>query len=201
MPLKRKVDATCEVTRSCAPPKASSTVNRDRPKPLSASNAASAAGPCSSEVSARMRAPGWRCGRIRSTGRPCSETVAASCSAQPRRDAARLKADGAGSTRISDGIDCRQSVTPTPKKNGSPEASTTTGRAAQRHDRLDGTLERAQPQHGVSPAISGAASSRCAPAAEDDGSLGDAAAWPRRRDRLDHLRRGRRSSAMARSLP
>ena len=43
-----------------------------------------------------MRAPGCRCGRTRSSVRPCSESSVVSASDQPSRAAARLKADGAG---------------------------------------------------------------------------------------------------------
>ena len=101
-------------TRSRAPPSASSTVSREAPKPVSASSRASAAGPSPSEVSASTRAPGCRCGRMRSSARPCSETSAISGSAQPSRAAARLKADGAGTTSVSSGATWRASTEPTP---------------------------------------------------------------------------------------
>ena len=52
-----------------------------------------------------MRAPGCRCGRTRSSERPCSESSAVCGSDQPSRAAARLKADGAGTTVISRGVD------------------------------------------------------------------------------------------------
>ena len=48
-----------------------------------------------------MRAPGCRCGRIRSSSRPCTESSAVCGNDQPSRAAARLKADGAGTTIIS----------------------------------------------------------------------------------------------------
>ena len=54
------------------------------------------------------------CGMINSIGRPCSDTVATSCSGQPRREAARLKAEGAGIVRISSAAIRRESVAPTP---------------------------------------------------------------------------------------
>src|SRR5712691_654096 len=101
-------------TRSRAPPSASSTVNRVAPNPSSASRCASAAGPAPSEVSARMRAPGCRCGRTRSSARPCSEISAVSGSAQPSRAAARLNADGAGTTTVCSGGTWRARTEPTP---------------------------------------------------------------------------------------
>ena len=85
--------------RSRAPPSASSTVIVEPPKPLAASNAATAAGPFSSEVSAITRRPGCSSGRSSSTGLPCSDTVSISASGQPSRAAARLKAEGAGNVR------------------------------------------------------------------------------------------------------
>ena len=48
-----------------------------------------------------MRAPGCKCGMMRSSAWPCSETRAQSCCAQPSRAAARLKAEGAGRQIIS----------------------------------------------------------------------------------------------------
>ena len=77
--------------RSRGPPSASSTVRREAPKPLSARSFASAAGPSPSEVSARMRAPGCKCGRTRSSVRPCSDSSTVCGSDQPSRAAARLK--------------------------------------------------------------------------------------------------------------
>ena len=52
-----------------------------------------------------MRVPGCRCGRTRSSVRPCSEMSAVCGSDQPSRAAARLKADGAGTTVISRRVD------------------------------------------------------------------------------------------------
>ena len=43
-------------------------VSREAPKPEPASEPGERLGASSSEVSARMRAPGWRCGRMRSSG-------------------------------------------------------------------------------------------------------------------------------------
>ena len=74
-----------------------------RRNPFSFSSAASARGPSPSGVSARMRAPGCRCGRIRSSGRPCSDSSVVSGSDQPSRAAARLNDDGPGTTSISFG--------------------------------------------------------------------------------------------------
>ena len=87
--------------RSCGPASDSSTVSSDCPKPISHNNRASCAGACWSEVSARIRAPGCRCGRIRSSGRPQSESRTVCGSGHSRRDAAMLKADGAGTARVS----------------------------------------------------------------------------------------------------
>ena len=82
--------------RSRGPPSASSTVSRDAAEADSARSFASAAGPSPSDVSARIRAPGCRCGRTRSSVRPCSESSTVCGSDQPSRAAARLNADGAG---------------------------------------------------------------------------------------------------------
>ncbi len=79
-----------------------------------ARSCASAAGPSPSEVRARMRAPGCRCGRTRSSVRPCSESSTVCGNDQPSRAAARLKADGAGTTIISRASMCRASTAPTP---------------------------------------------------------------------------------------
>ena len=105
MSASEKSAARAARMRSRGPPSASSTVSFDAPNPVSRSSAASACGPSPSDVSARMRAPGCRCGRIRSSGRPCSESSATSGSGQPSRAAARLNADGAGTTSISSPID------------------------------------------------------------------------------------------------
>ena len=51
---------------------------------------------------------------MRSSARPCSETSTLSGNGQPRRAAARLKADGAGITHISSGGTWPASVEPTP---------------------------------------------------------------------------------------
>ena len=99
--------------RSRGPPSASSTVRRDAPKPVRRASRR-ARGPSPSDVSASTRAPGCRCGRTRSSARPCSETSAQSASAQPSRAAARLKADGAGTTMVSAGSTWRASTAPTP---------------------------------------------------------------------------------------
>ena len=100
--------------RSRGPPSASSTVRREAPKPVRARSRASAAGPSPSEVNARMRAPGCRCGRTRSSVRPCTESSTVCGNDQPSRAAARLKADGAGTTIISRASMCRASTAPTP---------------------------------------------------------------------------------------
>ena len=100
--------------RSRGPPSASSTVMREVPKPVSASRRASAAGPSPSEVSASTRAPGCRCGRTRSSARPWSESWVVSGSAQPRRAAARLKVESAGTVTVSRGSTCRNKTEPTP---------------------------------------------------------------------------------------
>ncbi len=100
--------------RSRGPPSASSTVSRERPKPVCANSSANAAGPSPSEVRARMRAPGCKCGRIRSSVRPCTESSTVCGSDQPSRAAARLNADGAGRTIISAGSIFCASTAPTP---------------------------------------------------------------------------------------
>ena len=145
--------------RSRGPPSASSTVRRDAPKPISARSLASAAGPSPSEVSARMRAPGCKCGRTRSSVRPCSDSSTVCGSGQPSRAAARLKADGAGTTIISRASMWRASTAPTPYWNGSPDASTQTCRPRWRR------TSSAAPSNGlghgrVAPRMSGAASAR-----------------------------------------
>ena len=96
------------------PPSASSTVRREPPKPDCVRSFANAAGPWPSEVKARMRVPGCKCGRTRSSERPCTEMSAVCGSDQPSRAAARLKADGAGITVISLASMRRASAEPTP---------------------------------------------------------------------------------------
>ncbi len=64
---------------------------------------------------------------IASSGRPCSDSKAQSCWLQPSRAAASANADGAGMQIMSSGEKRRISIVPTPKKNGSPLASTQTG--------------------------------------------------------------------------
>ncbi len=100
--------------RSRGPPSASSTVSREAPKPDCVRSRANAAGPSPSEVNARMRAPGCRCGRTRSSVRPCTESSAVCGSDQPSRAAARLNAEGAGTTIISRASIFRASTAPTP---------------------------------------------------------------------------------------
>ena len=73
-----------------------------------------------------MRAPGCRWGMIASSGRPCSVSNAQSCWLQPSLAAASAKAEGAGTQIISSAAKRRISIAPTPKKNGSPVASTQT---------------------------------------------------------------------------
>ncbi len=164
--------------RSRGPPSASSTIRREPPKPVSASSRASAAGAAPSEVSASTRAPGCRCGRTRSSARACSETSAVSGSAQPSRAAARLNADGAGTTSISCASTWRASTAPTPCMKGSPEASTQTCRPRWRQNLFDDAVERRRPRPRR------AADERCRqrqmpPAAEHDVGAADQPAGDR----------------------
>ena len=69
--------------------------------PRSARNVASLAGVSPSHDSARMRAPGCRWRTMPSSARPCRLTSATSCSDQPSRAAARLKADALGRQSVS----------------------------------------------------------------------------------------------------
>ena len=76
--------------RSRGPPIASSTVSRERAEAASRPGARrAAAGASPSQVSARTRAPGCRCGRTRSSARPCSDSergvLQAPSRAAPRR--------------------------------------------------------------------------------------------------------------------
>ena len=71
--------------------------------PRSARNVASLAGVSPSHDSARMRAPGCRWRTMPSSARPCRLTSATSCSDQPSRAAARLKADALGRQSVSSG--------------------------------------------------------------------------------------------------
>ena len=111
---RSKPAAVVARTRSRGPPSASSTVKRELPKPTSLSSRARAAGPSPSEVSASTRAPGCRCGRMRSSERACSESWVVSGSAQPSRAAARLKVEGAGTATVSRGSIWRNRTEPTP---------------------------------------------------------------------------------------
>ena len=95
----RTAPAVVVRTRSRGPPSASSTVSRDAPKPRSASSRgerrrAVAVGGQRQHARARLQ----HAGGSRSSVRPCSETSAVSGSAQPSRAAARLNAEGAGTT-------------------------------------------------------------------------------------------------------
>ena len=67
-----------------------------------------------SDVSARICAPGCRCGRTRSSARPCTESSTVAGSDQARRAAAKLNADGAGITFISCALIFCASTAPTP---------------------------------------------------------------------------------------
>ena len=133
--------------RSRGPPSASSTVRREAPKPVLVEQAARARpAPSPSEVSARMRAPGCRCGRTRSSVRPCSESGAVSGSAQPSRAAARLKAEGAGThddlARRRRGARARRR-----RRSGTdrPRRARTTWRPRCAEHLVDGAVERARP--------------------------------------------------------
>ena len=68
----------------------------DGAEPASVSRPASLRGVAPSQDSARMRAPGCRWRTMPSSARPCSVTVATSCSAQPMRAAASENADACG---------------------------------------------------------------------------------------------------------
>ena len=123
---------------SRGPPRRSRTIKRDVPKPLAARSFAKAVGASPSEVSARIRAAGCRCGRMRSSARPCSDNSTVCGSDQPSRPAARLKADGAGTTTISRGSMRRASTAPTPywtdrrtpaRKPGGRDAASTSSAA------------------------------------------------------------------------
>ena len=114
--------------RSAGPPMASSTVRQEAPRPLARSIAAMAAGVSAVAESTSSRAPGCSAGRIASTGRPQAESSAVSATAQPSRARARAKADGAGWQVHSPAATWAASRLPTPKQNGSPDASTQVGR-------------------------------------------------------------------------
>ena len=103
-------------------------------------------GPSPSDVSARMRAPGCRCGRIRSSGRPCSESSVVSGSGQPSRAAARLNEDGAGSTSISVGVDMARQQRADAVEERIAGRQHADRPAALLHHLADGALERARPR-------------------------------------------------------
>ena len=170
--FRSKASARAERSFSFGPPSASRTVSREAPKSSSVSRRAIAAGASPSDVSARMRAFGCSSGRIRSSGRPCSETVSISCSAQPSRAAASEMADGAGMTCISCGSTLRARVAPTPWKNGSPEASTQTFLPA------SASTSRISASKGIGQGRASPLAKRCDKgevplAAEDEFGLGD----------------------------
>ncbi len=165
--------------RSRGPPSASSTVSLRRAESASARSAASAAGPAPSDVSARIRAPGCRCGRIRSSGRPCSESSVVSGSGQPSRAAARLNDDGAGTTSVSLGSTCRAS-----SRADAVEERIARGEHADRPPALletsaDRPIERARPRpHRAADQRAGQL--KMALAAEHDLGVGDQPARDRR---------------------
>ena len=133
---------------SRGPPSASSTVESRRAE--AARQAARRPPPGRSRPrSARARGvPGCSSGRIRSIGGRAARRSRCPASGQPSRAAARLKADGAGSTSISAAAPCRASVAPTPWKNGSPEASTQTGVPRKRQHVAHRGVEGRRPWRG-----------------------------------------------------
>ena len=96
MSSRSKFSADVVRKTSRGPAHASQIVRRECAQVPCASSAASFFGVSPSHDSARIFAPGWRCGMIFSSARPCSVTSAQSCNAQPSRLAARLKAEGCG---------------------------------------------------------------------------------------------------------
>ena len=172
--------------RSRGPPSASSTVEpRGAEAAVGQQASASAAAPAPSDVSARMRAPGCRCGRIRSSGRPCRRDSAVSCSGQPSRAAARLK----GGRRRHDEHLVRVDV-----------ARQQSRRRRRRTDRREASTQTARPrmrEHVASRASNGLGHGRAAPrisaprqremplAAEHELGVGDQPARHRRREPLD----------------
>ena len=116
---------------------------------------------------------------IASSGRPCSDRSAQSCWLQPSREAASAKAEGAGWQIISSGAKRRASIAPTPKKNGSPLASTQTGLPAPRLDRVERVLDRRRPDERLGRERPG--EREMAPAADDEGRLRDEAPRGRRK--------------------
>ena len=148
-----------ERIRSREPPRFSSTCMTERPKPRAARCVARRAAVVSSQESAMTRLPGCRCGVTRSRARPCSDRSAQSCWLQARRAATSAKVDGAGRQKISSRAICSASVAPTPKKNGSPEASTTVG--APRHSSTCATPSEKGEGQGRCAARVGPISARC----------------------------------------
>ncbi len=101
MSSKAKASARVSRMRSCGPPSDSITVMRLAPMPRAVSSSATARGVVSSQDSARMRACGCRCGTIRNSVRPCSETSAHSSCGQRIRVQAIEKEEDCGMIRIS----------------------------------------------------------------------------------------------------
>ena len=87
-----------------------------------------AAGVVPSADKAKTRRPGCSNGAKRAKGRPQNEIVALCRIDHPKRDSAREKEEGAGKERNSSAGTWAANIAPTPSQNGSPEASTTTGR-------------------------------------------------------------------------
>ncbi len=88
---------------------------------------------------------GCSSGRIRSMAWPCSDTVSTSCSAQPSRDAASEKADGAGITSISSAGTWRASVDADAVEKRIARGQHADLLAAQRHHVAHRRIERARP--------------------------------------------------------
>ena len=133
--------------RSRGPPSASSTVSREAPKPMLVRSCRQRGGARRRRRSAPgMRAPGCRCGRIRSRVRPWTESsaVVRQRPAEPRRGEAESRGRRHDEHLARDRCGAR-AWRRRHRWNGSPEASTHTWRPRWLRTSSAGAVERARP--------------------------------------------------------
>ena len=102
------------IRRSEPDPIRSNTVIKLLPNPRCVNIFATRSGVCRSALNTNKRAPGYKPSAIEAIGRFVKLKVSISAKAQPRRAQAKLKADAAGITVISEMGIRRDRVTPIP---------------------------------------------------------------------------------------
>ena len=125
------------------------------------------------------------------------DAVSTSCNAQPRRAAARLKADGAGRTCISSAAQATRDRGADAEAEGIAGGQHADALPAQRRQARRASASKGSARRGL--ARDDVSHERQVPlAAEDDCAPQRRRAWPRRADRRHHPRRCRRWSAIFR---